>query len=98
MGVVVSVALIPRINHAQDGLDTVRVVGAGPLLSQPAHHTEGPGQMFLQILNDRQLLLLLSSVLGLGAVWIFVGRTVGLVGGIGGVILVLLVLLQPAAV
>ena len=92
---VVSVALLTRINHTQDGLDAVRVVGARLLLPQPAHHTEGPGQMFLQIFNHRQLLFLPSSVLGRGAVWIPVCRAVGLIGGVGGL---LLVVLQPAAV
>ena len=87
---VVSVALLTRINHTQDGLDAVRVAGARLLLPQPAHHTEGPGQMFLQIFNHRQLLFLLSSVLGRT-----VCRAVGLIGGVGGL---LLVVLQPAAV
>ena len=87
---VVSVALLTRINHTQDGLDAVRVAGARLLLPQPAHHTEGPGQMFLQIFNHRQLWFLLSSVLGRT-----VCRAVGLKGGVGGL---LLVVLQPAAV
>ena len=90
---VVSSALITRINHTQYGLDTVGVVGAGFLLSQPAHHTERPGQVFLQIFNDGQLSLLLSSVLE--AVWVFVCRTEGLIGWVGRV---LLVVLQPTAV
>ena len=93
---VVSIALVSRIDHTEDGLDTVRIVGAGALLSQPAHHTERPGQMFLQTLNDRQLSLLLRSVLEAGGIFVGRGWTEGLGGRIGRVLLVSVV--QSAAV
>ena len=97
VGEVRGARLVPGINHTQDGLDTVRVAGAGLLLPQPPHHTERPGQMSLQVLDDRQFSrLLLRSVLE--AAGIFVGRTVGGVGGVGlvgGILLVLLVLMVP---
>ena len=82
-------AVLNLLGGIQDILDTVRVslTLLPALLTQPPHHTQRPGQMSLEVLNDRELrLLLLRLVLSAGRI-VQPGpvRSVGPVGTVWGV-------------